>query len=422
MKKIVIIVDGYTTGRYFAKAFLKYGLLCWHIESQEKKPVNWNGQFVAEDYIGHSQWQNNFLLIQQSLPQDAEVVAVLAGSEPGVELADFLANQFQVAGNPPATSLRRRNKAAMAHALRQAGVRAIADCMVENLTQASNWLYEHHHYPVVIKPIDSAGTDGFHLCHDFTQAMRAVQMLLGHVNAFGKTNEQILLQEYIHGSEYIVNTVSLNGEHFFIDAWQSDKQEIHGSRLYDREILLSPLDPVVKDKLLPYLRRALCALDVQYGPCHSELFIDDIGVVLIESGARLHGSISLDAIRYATGWSHLDAVTELVADPQQFRLTVHEHETMPLSKFVFCVEHIAHRHGRISGQAMELIRQLPSYFISQWTVAENQEVNISRDLFSCLGNTYLIDHDLDRLERDYQRLRQIERDYLITPLDNHNHG
>ena len=422
MEKIVIIVDGYSTGRYFAKALLKYGLACWHIESREKKPTTWNGHFVADDYIGHSHWQNNFLLIQQSLLENAEVVAVLAGSEPGVELADYLANQFQVAGNSPTTTLRRRNKAAMASALRQAGVRAIADCVVENLAQASNWLQQHSRYPVVVKPIDSAGTDGFHLCDDVTQATSAVQMLLGHVNAFGKMNDQILLQEYIHGSEYIVNTVSLNGEHFFIDAWQSNKQEIPGGRIYDREILLSPLDPIVQDKLLPYLRRALSALDVQYGPCHSELFIDDIGVVLIESGARLHGSISPDAVRYATGWSHLDAVAELVADPQQFPLTAQQHETKPLSKFVFCVEHIAHTHGRISAQAIALIRQLPSYFSSQWAVVENQEVNITRDLFSCLGSTYLIHHNLDCLERDYQRLRQIERDYLITPPDNHNHG
>ncbi|HVV68013.1 MAG TPA: ATP-grasp domain-containing protein [Gammaproteobacteria bacterium] len=413
MKKTVIIVDGYSTGRFFAKAFLKYGLVCWHIESLEKKPSSWDGQFVAENYIGHSQWQNNFSLIQQSLPEDTQVVAVLAGSEPGVELADFLANQFHVMGNPPTTSLRRRNKAVMAQALRQTGVRTIEDCVVENTAQAANWLQRHHRYPVVVKPIDSAGTEGFHLCHDFTQTMNATQMLLGHVNAFGKTNEQILLQEYIHGTEYIVNTVSLNGEHFLIDAWQSNKQEIHGSRIYDREILLSPLDSVVKDKLLPYLRQALSALDVQYGPCHSELFIDDIGVVLIESGARPHGATSPAAMRYATGWSHLDAVTELVADLQQFRLTAEQREFMPLSKFVFCVEHIAHRHGRISGQAMELIRQLPSYFMSQWVVTENQEVNITRDLFSCLGNTYLIHHNLDCLERDYQRLRQIERDYLI---------
>ncbi len=347
---------------------------------------------------------------------------MLAGSEPGVELADFLADKFQVPGNPPATSLFRRNKAAMAQALRQAGVRAIADCVVENPTQASNWLQQHPHYPVVVKPIDSAGTEGFHLCHDVTQVMKAVQMLLGRLNAFGKTNDQILLQEYIHGSEYIVNTVSLNGEHFFIEAWQSNKQEIPGGRIYDREILLSPLDPIVKDKLLPYLRRALCALDVQYGPCHSELFIDDRGVVLIESGARLHGSISPDAVRYATGWSHLDAVTELVADPQQFRLTAQRRESMPLPKFVFCVEHIAHKRGRVSGQAMELIRQLPSYFMSQWVVAENEEVDITRDLFSCLGNTYLMNDNWDYLEQDYQHLRQIERDYLIIPSDNPNHG
>ncbi len=419
MKNIVIIVDGYSTGRYLAKAFLKYGLLCWHIESREKKPANWNGHFVAEEYLGHSQWQNDFSLIQQSLPENTQVVAVLAGAETGVELAEFLANQFHVAGNPPATSLCRRNKAAMANALRQAGVRTIADCVLENPMQASKWLQQQHHYPVVVKPIDSVGTDGFHICHDSAQAMTAVQTLLGHVNVLGKINHQILLQEYIQGTEYIVNTVSLNEEHFFVDAWQSDKLEINGTRIYDREILLSPLDPIVKDILLPYLRQALSALDVQYGPCHSELFIDDKGVVLIESGARLHGSIFPDAVRYATDWSHLDAVIELVADPQQFRLIAQQHETMSYSKFVFCVEHIAHKSGRISGQAMALIRQLPSCFISRWGVAENEEVVITRDLFSSPGNTYLIHDNLDCLERDYQRLRQIERDYLITSSDNH---
>lgn len=415
MLSIVVIVDGYSTGRYLAKAFSNKGLVCWHVESAGKKPAAWNHQLQRDDYLICSQWQHNFAQLRSAMPDHAVVVAVIAGAETGVELSDYLAAQFGVAGNAPASSTRRRDKAAMAAALRLAQLRAIADIRIDSLDAAETWLQQHQRYPVVIKPIDSAGTDGVSICHDHKQAITAIDALLGATNALGKRNHHILLQEYIAGTEYIVNTVSLDGQHYFIDAWQSRKLERHGSRIYDRETLLAPQDPVLCEQLLPYLRQALNALDVHYGPCHSELFIDAAGVVLIESGARLHGSIDPNAVRHAVGWNQLDALVELVVDPYQFSRRCEQHATRSLPRFALCVEHIASNSGTICQDAIDRIRKLPSCFCSHWSAGDRERVSPTRDLFTSLGNSYLIDADPARLEHDYQQLRQIENDLLIEP-------
>jgi hypothetical protein len=58
-----------------------------------------------------------------SLPY--RIVAVIAGSEPGVELADKLSHRLRLRTNGEELSAARRNKYLMGEAVRAAGIRAV---------------------------------------------------------------------------------------------------------------------------------------------------------------------------------------------------------------------------------------------------------------------------------------------------------
>ena len=53
------------------------------------------------------------------------IVAVLAGSEPGVELADKLSHRLRLRTNGEELSVARRNKYLMGEAVRAAGIRTV---------------------------------------------------------------------------------------------------------------------------------------------------------------------------------------------------------------------------------------------------------------------------------------------------------
>ena len=66
---------------------------------------------------------------------------------------------------------------------------------------------------LVVKPIDSAGSDGVTLCETVGAARAAVAKLVGATNALGIKNEAVLVQEWLRGDEYVIDGVSRAGTH-----------------------------------------------------------------------------------------------------------------------------------------------------------------------------------------------------------------
>jgi biotin carboxylase len=56
-------------------------------------------------------------------------------------------------------------------------------------------------YPVVLKPTDSAGSDGVKLCHDFVEARDHFEYLLTVEGVNGGFNTEVLCQEFLRGKE-----------------------------------------------------------------------------------------------------------------------------------------------------------------------------------------------------------------------------
>ncbi len=65
----------------------------------------------------------------------------------------------------------------------------------------------------VVKPVEGAGSDGVSICDSADEVRAAFARLEGTKNVLGITCYQVLLQEYLKGDEYVVDTVSRNGVH-----------------------------------------------------------------------------------------------------------------------------------------------------------------------------------------------------------------
>ena len=108
-------------------------------------------------------------------------------------------------------------------------------------------------------------------------------------NYFGNENDKILIQEYIDGPEFVVNTISCQGKHILSDMWEYTKIQTHeGEILYQSSNLVHELDSNTRE-LVDYTMKVLDAEHFEFGPCHGEFKIDHNGPILIETNPRPMG-------------------------------------------------------------------------------------------------------------------------------------
>jgi len=94
------------------------------------------------------------------------IEAVIAGAETGVELADALSERLNLRTNGTSMSEARRNKFIMGEVVRGAGIRAVKQIKASTWQEVDAFLDEWSPIPfkVIVKPLDSAGSDGVTLC------------------------------------------------------------------------------------------------------------------------------------------------------------------------------------------------------------------------------------------------------------------
>jgi phosphoribosylamine-glycine ligase len=59
----------------------------------------------------------------------------------------------------------------------------------------------------------SIGTEDVCFVESLTEARRAFDTIIGKVNLFGEVNAKVLVQEFLQGTEYVVDCVSKDGVH-----------------------------------------------------------------------------------------------------------------------------------------------------------------------------------------------------------------
>ena len=151
-----------------------------------------------------------------ALQSIGDIAEVIVGSEPGIELADELAAALKLRGNSTAQSATRRNKFLQSEACRTKSLAVGAQAVVTSGTEVEAFLASQT-WPVpfkaVVKPVDGAASQGVTVCNSPDEVRAAFGALQGTTNVLGLSNSAVLLMEYLAGDEYVVDTVSRDGEH-----------------------------------------------------------------------------------------------------------------------------------------------------------------------------------------------------------------
>ena len=189
----------------------------------------------------------------------------IAGGEAGVDMADLLSEALGVLTNGTKGEYKnRRDKKVQQELVRAKGLRAVRQACGSKFEDVLPFL-QAEQMPVVLKPTDSAGSDGVKLCHSISEAKDHFEHLLKVEAVNGGYNTQVLCQEFLRGKEYVVDHVSCNGIHKTMMVWVYDKRPRNGSQFVYFGML--PVDPESDEAkvLIPYVRGVLDALGMAHG-------------------------------------------------------------------------------------------------------------------------------------------------------------
>ena len=130
--------------------------------------------------------------------------------------------------------------------------------------------------------------------------------------------------------------------------------------------------------------------------------------MLVESGARMHGSVRDEVIDRCTP-SHLTVTAEAYLDPRSVaaprRAALRAGGRRPLRDADLPArgpDRLRRRHARGRGAALLRRHDLDA--------RPGEQLKPTVDLFSCPGIIYLVDPDRERLQADYDRMRELEAD------------
>lgn len=408
--KTVVIVDGYSTARELVAELNLLGATCIHVRSVEAPPMRLAQAFDPKPYAIDLGYLGSCTDAAAALKVH-EACAVVAGSEPGVEYAEELASAMGLPTNDPATAKARRNKQVMIERIAAAGLLCATQHHVNTEAEAVEWAQQQNSWPIVIKPLESAGSDGVTICRSIGEIGRAVNRAIGKGNLLGIQNTSLLAQTYLDGPQFFVNTVSRDGVHRITDAWEMRNRDVPGyANAMEDWILVDPDRPEIKE-LFAYTLSAVTALGFKNGAAVSEVRLTSRGPALIETGARLNGP-TMERVPYLTArlkGTQATAFAESLVDPVRFAerwpegIAFERPRTIAKSFFIFQGDGVV---ADVSGLAT--LQGFPSWHSMYRPLAVGDRVALTTDTVGRGGVVYWVHDDIGTLFSDLSRFRDLD--------------
>jgi hypothetical protein len=429
---LVAVVDPFSTGAQLAAQAAKLGYGVVRVLSIWDSPVAALIQDgVTVDYFATVQFNdqdpseddatNQCVQALRALP--LPVIAVLAGAETGVEIADRLAHRMGLRGNGEAGSFARRNKYAMGEKVRASGTRAVLQRMIRSLPDLKAYLTadlgfsregEGASQRCVVKPVQSAGSDCVYLCTSFAEAIEAFGMINGKRNGLGLINDGALVQEFLSGKEYVIDKVSKDGVHKVVAVWEYDKRMCNGHNFIYFGNRLRASDSDRAKEMIAYADAVLDALEIRQGPSHMEVMYTSTGPCLVEVGSRCQGGEGtwLPIVAECIGYSQVEVAMDVYLGAALFDSIGRDgYRLKKAGRDVDLVSRHAGLVRSLPGDA--IIRAMPSFKAISWEVRPGEFCPLTIDCFTRPGCVQLVHESEAQADADFERLHDLEDMALI---------
>lgn len=414
-KEAVVIVNPYSTGCCIAEEIMKRGFNAIAIYSKGFSPEMKTHVPISikrlnyHSVVDEAENLSDTVTAVYKAANKFRVVACIAGGESGVGLADALSERLNVRTNGTDVP-NRRDKKLQQDLIRKAGLRSVRQVAGSKFSEVQEFLRTEA-YPIVLKPIESAGSDGVKLCHDFDEAQEHFHALMDSPMLNGGSCAAVLCQEFLRGKEYVIDTVSREKIHKTMMVWTYDKRPANGAEFVYFGCV--PVDPELPDAklIIPYVHFVLDAMGIKNGASHVEVMMTADGPCLVEINCRARGGDGNWrplCCALTGGYSQIEATVDAFLDKKQFSIIPNK----PVSPFKAAgeeVDLVSFSRGKVkSTPGFEEIKKMPSFVYLETGVKIGSKVDYTVDLFTGVGTVILMHHDRSVVENDVKRIRELE--------------
>lgn len=259
-------------------------------------------EFLLTDFTDQQRFAE--VVRQAAADFDADFVYHI-GQETSMLQTYRVAEQLHKEVNPSRSIELLNDKLAMRQLLAEHGVSAIRFAHAEHWRNVAAVLDEFL-LPVVVKPTELAGSRGVFLLRDKAELAEWGALL----DSYGYAGP-VLVEEYLRGQEYSVESISADGVHHVIGV---TTKALGGPPLFVEIGHLHPTPESPRTKEIADLAVQLLTLTgYRTGPAHTEVIWTHDGPRLVESQARLAGDRIPTLVKIATGFDINRAIFRALA-------------------------------------------------------------------------------------------------------------
>lgn len=237
-------------------------------------------EMVLTDFADRARLKR--LVAEMALRHDVAHVLHLGREDTQLAVCEQ-AEAMGLALNSPASLIRINDKAAMRELLRAYGLSPLMSVAARSPREAARLVCEGMALPVVVKPTRLDGS-------------RAVRLIRHRADLTGWLSElaalgyggPVLIEEYLRGPEFSVETITANGTHHVLGITAKrlgpPPHFVEMGHLHP-----APLAHEAKAEIAKLVVTFLEAAGYRFGPAHTEVIVTEAGPRIVESQARLGG-------------------------------------------------------------------------------------------------------------------------------------
>jgi len=423
-ERVMIVVDPVNSGYCIAKRLESCNIkqiLIWSNactpEIQEDAPPEEEPiEFIAS--LHEHDFRNIDQMIEEIISIAGRVEAIYIGWETGVYLGEELSTKLKIPGNDSRTTHLRTNKHHQQEACKNAGINHIKQRLCHTMEDVDTYLRKCRPDPitVIVKPPEGSSSVGIVKCYSREEVRKAAKHNLDTANVFGMSNVGILLQEFLMGKEYAVNTVSVNGQHKITEMWEYDKREYkETSGVYFSARLMREYDDRAK-KLKTYALKVLDAVEMRTGCCHMELIWDKIrGPILVETNCRLHGDEggAFVVSEKCTGYSQLSVYVDTLINRKYFKQVPDFYDPRSYGRLCYFRAPASGFFKKTHRDTLYDLEDLTSYCGDMLLCRAGDTLEQTKDAYSRPGMIYLVNESEQQLNRDYEFFNKANDDLFV---------
>lgn len=355
---------------------------------------------LPETLRAHESYEKTLEMIKEYDP-----ILIIPGNDDAIDWATRMGYELGLPSNNPENIKKMTDKQHMQEALKNSNLRYIKSKVINSFEEAEKFVSQLDKPQAVVKPSYSTSTMGVCICKNSNEIRDAISY---NMDMFSNNEDvDILIQEFIGGEEYIIDSVCCKGHNRVIAAFHYKKDIVEGrGAVYDYAESIDSTHPHFSE-LEEYNDKVISAIGLEYGVTHAEYKIDENGPVLIEINCRVAGPSQRYSLLDSVWGEHQTATCiESYLNPEKCI----EKSGKPLErlsyyiiKIIIIYEDIKVKKSNIE----EVFKDLESY---QYAISfgDNRAYPKSIDLSTAGGFVFLTNKDEDKLLEDLKTTKRIE--------------